>query len=39
MLQFTQNGVPTATDKTIDIILPILASPIVQTIVGGSGLG
>ena len=38
-LEFSQSGVPTATDKTIDIILPILASPIVQTIVGGSGLG
>ncbi|KAF8160985.1 hypothetical protein B0H34DRAFT_699004 [Crassisporium funariophilum] len=38
-LQFTQTGVPTATDETLNLILPILAQPIVQKIVGGSGLG
>jgi hypothetical protein len=38
-LDFNQTGVPTATDKTLDIILPILAAPIVQKIVGGSALG
>ncbi|KAF8972948.1 hypothetical protein BDZ97DRAFT_1691577 [Flammula alnicola] len=38
-LQFSQAGVPTATDKSLDIILPILAAPIVQKVVGGSALG
>lgn len=38
-LEFNQTSVPTATDKTLDIILPILAAPIVQKIVGGAALG
>ncbi|KDR75403.1 hypothetical protein GALMADRAFT_553913 [Galerina marginata CBS 339.88] len=38
-LQFSQPGVPTATDDSLDLILPVLASPIVQKIVGGSSLG
>ncbi|TFK75313.1 hypothetical protein BDN72DRAFT_885777, partial [Pluteus cervinus] len=37
--QFTQTGVPVSTDQTLDLILPILAHPIVQQIVGGSTLG
>ncbi|KAJ3567055.1 hypothetical protein NP233_g6616 [Leucocoprinus birnbaumii] len=38
-LQFTQTGVPTVTDDSLDLILPILAQPIVTKIVAGSGLG
>ncbi|KAG6891741.1 hypothetical protein C0992_006161 [Termitomyces sp. T32_za158] len=38
-LQYTQSSVPTMTDKSLDLILPILAQPIVQQIVGGSSLG
>ncbi|GLB37240.1 putative protein of unknown function (DUF3712) [Lyophyllum shimeji] len=38
-LQFTQTGVPTATDNSLDFILPVLAQPIVQKIVDGSSLG
>ncbi|KAG6908393.1 hypothetical protein DXG01_004822 [Tephrocybe rancida] len=38
-LQYTQAGVPTATDESLDLILPVLAQPIVQQIVGGSSLG
>jgi len=35
-LQYTQSAVPTITDDSLDLILPILAQPIVQKIVGGS---
>ncbi|KAG5653629.1 hypothetical protein H0H81_011855 [Sphagnurus paluster] len=38
-LQYTQEGVPISTDDSLDFILPILAQPIVQKIVGGSSLG
>ncbi|KAK1218918.1 hypothetical protein PQX77_018360 [Marasmius sp. AFHP31] len=38
-LSYTQNGVTTATDESLDLILPILAQPIVQKIVDGSALG
>ncbi|KAG6857277.1 hypothetical protein H0H87_007110 [Tephrocybe sp. NHM501043] len=38
-LQYTQSGVPTSTDESLDLILPVLAQPIVQKIVGGSTLG
>ncbi|KAH0589321.1 hypothetical protein H2248_005083 [Termitomyces sp. 'cryptogamus'] len=38
-LQYMQTGVPTMTDKSLDLILPVLAQPIVQQIVGGSSLG
>ncbi|KAG6878541.1 hypothetical protein C0993_004439 [Termitomyces sp. T159_Od127] len=38
-LQYTQSSVPTMTDKSLDLILPVLAQPIVQQIVGGSSLG
>ncbi|KAG6854052.1 hypothetical protein C0991_011030 [Blastosporella zonata] len=31
-LQYTQSGVPTATDESLDYILPVLAQPIVQQI-------
>ncbi|PPQ99716.1 hypothetical protein CVT24_009699 [Panaeolus cyanescens] len=38
-LTFAQDGLPTATDESLELILPILAQPIVQKIVGGSTLG
>ncbi|PPQ89568.1 hypothetical protein CVT25_012240 [Psilocybe cyanescens] len=38
-LEFSQTQVTTTTDESLDLILPILASPIVQKIVGGSTLG
>lgn len=38
-LQYTQKAVPTKTDDTLNLILPILAQPIVQKIVDGSILG
>jgi len=38
-LDFSQPGVPTATDNSLDFILPVLAAPIVQKIVGGASLG
>lgn len=38
-LDYTQTGVPTKTDKTLDLILPVLAAPIVQKIVTDSVLG
>ncbi|KAJ7716738.1 hypothetical protein DFH07DRAFT_349612 [Mycena maculata] len=38
-LSYTQTGLPTGTDSSLDLILPILAQPIVQKIVGGSLLG
>ncbi|KAJ7647487.1 hypothetical protein FB45DRAFT_200334 [Roridomyces roridus] len=38
-LTYTQTGVPTKTDSTLNLILPVLAQPIVQKIVGGSVLG
>ncbi|KAJ3518119.1 hypothetical protein NLJ89_g70 [Agrocybe chaxingu] len=38
-LTFAQEGLPTKTDDTLDLILPVLAEPIVQKIVGESLLG
>ncbi|KAJ7668375.1 hypothetical protein DFH06DRAFT_1181491 [Mycena polygramma] len=38
-LSYTQSSLPTKTDNSLDFILPILAQPIVQKIVGGSLLG
>ena len=38
-LQFAQTGVPTSTDDSLDLILPILAQPIITKIVAGAGLG
>ncbi|KAF5351977.1 hypothetical protein D9756_007389 [Leucocoprinus leucothites] len=38
-LQFTQTGVPTSTDDSLNLILPVLAQPIVTKIVAGAGLG
>ncbi|KAF9051008.1 hypothetical protein BDZ89DRAFT_1056905 [Hymenopellis radicata] len=38
-LTYTQDGVVTGTDDTLDYILPVLAQPIVQKIVTGSVLG
>ncbi|KAH8992759.1 hypothetical protein EDB86DRAFT_3078965 [Lactarius hatsudake] len=38
-LQFTQPSVPTSTDQTLNLLLPLLAQPIVQKIVSGSTLG
>ncbi|KAF9245017.1 hypothetical protein BU15DRAFT_85819 [Melanogaster broomeanus] len=38
-LNFTQLGVPIATDSSLNLILPVLAQPIVQNIVSGSVLG
>ncbi|KAF9451269.1 hypothetical protein P691DRAFT_757432 [Macrolepiota fuliginosa MF-IS2] len=38
-LQYTQTAVPTATDDSLNLILPILAQPIVNRIVAGAGLG
>ncbi|KAH9485291.1 hypothetical protein JR316_0002199 [Psilocybe cubensis] len=38
-LAFSQAQVATSTDQSLDLILPILAAPIVQKIVGGSILG
>jgi hypothetical protein len=38
-LQYTQTGLVTHTDESLNLILPVLAQPIVQKIVGGSLLG
>ncbi|KAJ7928639.1 hypothetical protein B0H13DRAFT_1968281 [Mycena leptocephala] len=38
-LTYSQNSLPTKTDNSLDFILPVLAKPIVQKIVGGSLLG
>lgn len=38
-LNYTQLDVPIATDSSLDLILPVLAQPIVQKIVSGSVLG
>lgn len=38
-LSYTQLGVTIKTDKSLNFILPVLAQPIVQKIVGGSVLG
>jgi len=38
-LQFAQTDVPTSTDDSLDLILPILAQPIIMKIVAGAGLG
>ncbi|EGO25193.1 hypothetical protein SERLADRAFT_448192 [Serpula lacrymans var. lacrymans S7.9] len=38
-LNYTQQDVPISTDSTLDLILPILAQPIVQKIVTGTVLG
>ena len=37
-LQLTQKGLPTKTDETLGRLLPLLARPIVQKIVGNSKL-
>ncbi|KAJ3724969.1 hypothetical protein DFJ43DRAFT_1197841 [Lentinula guzmanii] len=39
VLNYFQSSLPTETDSSLDFILPILAKPIVQKIVGGAGLG
>ncbi|KAJ3838704.1 hypothetical protein F5878DRAFT_725102 [Lentinula raphanica] len=39
VLNYFQSGLPTETDSSLDFILPVLAKPIVQKIVGGAGLG
>ncbi|KIJ67573.1 hypothetical protein HYDPIDRAFT_180379 [Hydnomerulius pinastri MD-312] len=38
-LNYTQLSVPIATDSSLNLILPVLAQPIVQKIVGGTVLG
>jgi hypothetical protein len=38
-LSYTQTDVPISTDSSLNLILPILAKPIVQKIVGDSILG
>lgn len=38
-IEFSQDGLPTATDESLNLLLPILAKPIVQKIVTGSILG
>ena len=38
-LQYTQTAVPITTDSSLNLILPILAQPIVQKIVSGAVLG
>lgn len=38
-LQYTQKAVPTKTDDSLNLILPILAQPIVQKIVDAAILG
>ncbi|KAA1471743.1 hypothetical protein DENSPDRAFT_133322 [Dentipellis sp. KUC8613] len=38
-LQYTQKGLPTKTDESLNLILPVLAKPIVQKIVSASALG
>ncbi|KAF5389363.1 hypothetical protein D9757_004389 [Collybiopsis confluens] len=39
VLNYVQSSLPTQTDSSLNLILPILARPIVQKIVGGSNLG
>lgn len=38
-LQFMQKDVPVQTDSSLNLLLPILAQPIVQTVIDGSVLG
>ncbi|TFY75371.1 hypothetical protein EWM64_g8642 [Hericium alpestre] len=38
-MEYTQNNVTTRTDQSLNMLLPILAKPIVQKIVTGSALG
>ncbi|ESK92921.1 hypothetical protein Moror_8994 [Moniliophthora roreri MCA 2997] len=38
-LTYTQSTVPTNTDESLNLILPVLAQPIVQKIVSGATLG
>ena len=38
-LSYTQLSVPITTDSSMNLMLPVLAQPIVQKIVGGSVLG
>lgn len=38
-LQYTQASVPVLTDSSLNMLLPVLAQPIVQRIVTGSNLG
>jgi len=35
-LQYTQLAVPTSTDSSLNLIIPILAQPIVQKLVTGA---
>ncbi|WFD32817.1 hypothetical protein MSPP1_003868 [Malassezia sp. CBS 17886] len=37
-LQFSQHDVPLATDNTLDLLLPVLSTPIVQKIIDGAAL-
>ncbi|KDQ27871.1 hypothetical protein PLEOSDRAFT_1112748 [Pleurotus ostreatus PC15] len=37
-LKYTQPGVPTKTDESLNLILPVLAQPIVQKVVSESGI-
>ncbi|KAJ4468227.1 hypothetical protein J3R30DRAFT_3715154 [Lentinula aciculospora] len=39
VLNYFQSSLPTETDSSLNFILPVLAKPIVQKIVGGAGLG
>lgn len=38
-LNYAQSAVPVQTDDTLNLLLPILAQPIVQKIVDGSVMG
>lgn len=38
-IEFTQEGLPTKTDESLHLLLPLLAQPIVQKLVSGSNLG
>jgi hypothetical protein len=38
-LQYAQTGLPIGTDSSLNLLLPILAAPIVQKVVSGSVLG
>ncbi|KZT27986.1 hypothetical protein NEOLEDRAFT_1129882 [Neolentinus lepideus HHB14362 ss-1] len=38
-LQYSQKGLPTVTDDSLNLLLPILAQPIVEKIVTGAALG
>lgn len=38
-LEYSQEDVPVGTDDSLNMLLPVLAAPIVQKIVTGSNLG